>query len=153
MNEEINESIKGRYLSFFLGKEMYAAPIENIWEVNAMIEFTAVPQTPPFVKGVLNLRGKVIPVIDLCCKLNLAPTTFNRYTCIVVMQAHTRQIGVIIDSVDSVIEVAKDNIKSNHSFTEENEMKYISGMGNIEGKSLIILNIESILSDEELLIK
>ncbi|KAB8033739.1 chemotaxis protein CheW [Fluviispira multicolorata] len=148
-----NDTIKGRYLSFFLGKEMYAAPIENIWEVNAMIDYTEVPQTAPFVKGVLNLRGKVIPVIDLCCKLNLAPTSFNRYTCIVVMQAHTRQIGVIIDSVDSVIELAKDHIKSNNSLGEEKEMKFISGMGNIEGKSLIILNIENILSDEELLIK
>lgn len=140
----------GKFLSFRLFEEDYALDALRVVEIVGIIDITPVPQTPDFVKGVINLRGKVIPVVDLRIRFNMPEENYTDETCIIVVEVGELQMGVIIDTVLEVLDIDSSDIEPPPSFGVEVNTDYIYGMGKIGGKAKILLNIDKVLTSEEL---
>jgi purine-binding chemotaxis protein CheW len=144
----------GKYLIFHLGMEEFGAEILKVREIIGLQDITAIPQVPAHVKGVINLRGKVIPVIDLRLKFGMPPEEYTARTCIVVMR--TRQadedlmIGMIVDGVVEVLNLASADIQETPDFGPGVVTPYLIGMAKIKGKVKILLDIDQVLSTNEL---
>ena len=144
----------GKYLTFALGKEEYGLAILKVREIIGLLDITAVPQTPPYVKGVINLRGQVIAVIDLRAKFAMAPRERTEETCIIVVESQhegtKRSTGIIVDRVSEVLNIPADKIEDPPSFGMADDADFILGMGKV-GKSVkILLNIDRILSSVDI---
>ena len=144
---------EGKYLTFTLAEEEYGIGILKIKEIIGMLPITSVPQTPEFVKGVINLRGKVIPVIDLRLRFGIGEIDYTERTCIIVVeiasQAGTVQIGIVVDSVSEVLNVKGDDIADTPTFGTKLNTEYILGMAKMEGGVKILLDINQVLSSDE----
>jgi purine-binding chemotaxis protein CheW len=144
---------EGKYLTFTLAEEEYGIGILKIKEIIGMLPITSVPQTPEFVKGVINLRGKVIPVIDLRLRFGIGEIDYTERTCIIVVeiasQAGTVQIGIVVDSVSEVLNVKGDDIADTPTFGTKLDTEYILGMAKMEGGVKILLDIDKVLSADE----
>lgn len=136
-------------VTFHLGKEEFAVPILQIQEINRLVEITRVPKSPDFVEGVINLRGKVIPIIDLRKRFSLPQAELGRYTRIVVVNMDSRMIGLIVDSVSEVLRLSQDAIEPPPPVVAGIESEYIRGLGKLEGRLLILLDLNKILSRDE----
>jgi len=148
------DSREGKYLTFTLDQEEYGIGITKVKEIIGMIAITPVPQTPHFVKGVINLRGKVIPVIDLRLKFGLEPMAYNERTCIIVVEisgaGENIPMGIVVDSVSEVLNIKEDDIEDTPSFGTHLETSYILGMAKTGGGVKILLDIDKVLTSEEL---
>jgi purine-binding chemotaxis protein CheW len=145
-----------QYLTFQLGGEMYAIGILNVKEIIEYGQLTEIPMMPAFIRGVINLRGSVVPVIDLSARFGGQQTQAGRRTCIVIIElieGETRQdIGVVVDAVSEVLEVSGADIEPAPAFGAKIRADFIDGMAKIGGKFVIILNIQRVLSVEEIAI-
>lgn len=141
---------EGKYLTFVLCEEEYGLEILKVREIIGLLDVTPVPQTPAFVKGVINLRGKVIPVVDLRLKFGMPEAEYTKETCIIVVDVGALLMGIIVDTVSEVIEIKEEEIEPAPSFGEKVDVKFILGMGKIKGKVKILLDIDRVLSSEEL---
>jgi len=141
---------EGKYLTFVLGDEEYGLEILKVREIIGLMEITSVPQTPDFIKGVINLRGKVIPVIDLRLKFGMEPAEYTDETCIIVVDMGQTMIGILVDTVSEVLDISADQIEPPPSFGSRIDTEFILGMGKIKGKVKILLEIDKVLSTEEL---
>ena len=144
---------EGKYLTFTLAEEEYGIGILKIKEIIGMMPITSVPQTPEFVKGVINLRGKVIPVIDLRLRFGMGEIDYTERTCIIVVeidgQVGTVLIGIVVDSVSEVLNVKGDDIADTPTFGTKLDTEYILGMAKMEGGVKILLDIDKVLSADE----
>jgi purine-binding chemotaxis protein CheW len=144
---------EGKYLTFFLADEEYGIGILKIKEIIGMMPITTVPQTPEFVKGVINLRGKVIPVIDLRLRFGMEAIDYTDRTCIIVVEidgsAGTVQIGIVVDAVSEVLNVNEEEIEETPTFGAKLNTDYILGMAKMEGGVKILLDIDRVLSNDE----
>lgn len=149
-----NMDLAGKYLTFELGQEEYGIGILKIKEIIGMMPITAVPQTPSFVKGVINLRGKVIPVMDLRMKFGLETTDYNERTCIIVVEIDcgSRELimGLVVDAVSEVANIRGGEIEDTPNFGSGNQAGYIKGMAKIAGGVKILLDIDRILTGEQM---
>jgi purine-binding chemotaxis protein CheW len=149
------EGAEGRqYLTFLLGGEMFAIEIQNIKEIIEYGHLTTVPMMPDFVRGVINLRGRVVPVIDLSVRFGRkAPETTKR-TCNVIIEVQaegeTIDIGIVVDAVSEVLEIPASEIEPPPSFGAKIRADFISGMGKVNGEFVIILGLNKVLSVEEM---
>jgi len=145
---------EGKYLTFAVADEEYGVGILKVKEIIGMMPITAVPRTPEFVKGVINLRGKVIPVIGLRLKLGMEEVEHTERTCIIVVEiagvAGAVQIGIVVDSVSEVLNIKEENIEDMPTFGARLDTDYISGMAKIEGNIKILLDIDSVLTTREI---
>ena len=158
--ETMNQAIKaftiktGKYLTFTLEKEEYGIGILKVKEIIGMMSITSVPRTPAFVKGVINLRGKVIPVIDLRCKFGMDTIDYSERTCIIVVEIEavsgTVMIGIVVDSVSEVLSIKGEDIEETPAFGTKLDTEYILGMAKVEGGVKILLDIDKVLSTEEI---
>jgi len=143
----------GKYLTFQLGNEEFAIQVLRVREIMGVQEITAVPQTPGYVKGVINLRGKVIPVVDLRLKFGLAEMEYTQRTCIIVVQiqgeADKLLIGVIVDAVSEVLTLQASEIEDTPDFGSGVATPYLLGMAKIKGKVKILLDIDKVLSSQD----
>ncbi|WP_435549303.1 chemotaxis protein CheW [Desulfobacterium sp. N47] len=144
---------EGKYLTFALANEEYGISILKIKEIIGMMPITPVPQTPEFVKGVINLRGKVIPVIDLRLRFGMSKIDYTERTCIVVVEisgeSETVMIGIVVDSVSEVLNIKADDIEETPTFGTKLKTDYILGMAKFEGGIKILLDIDKVLSRDE----
>lgn len=144
----------GKYLTFFLKNENYGIPISVVKEIIAMLPITKVPKTPPFIKGVVNLRGKVISIMDLRLKLELEEKEYNERTCIVVVDIKidnlSKQIGIAVDSISEVVDIDSSNIQSISNKDIQIDGNFIRGIAKLKNKVVILLDIEKILTIDEL---
>ncbi len=140
----------GQYLSFVLKNQAYGVPIGTVREINRVTDITPVPQTPHFVAGVMNLRGKVIPVVDLRLKFDLEATAHTRNTCIIVIEGDSGQVGMIVDAVTGVMDLAAEQIEPAPVMGDESKLSFVLGMGKIENQVLILVDIVRALSKEQL---
>jgi purine-binding chemotaxis protein CheW len=157
---EMNLAIKattmktGKYLTFTLADEEYGIGILKVKEIIGMMAITSVPRTPDFVKGVINLRGKVIPVIDLRLKFGMDAIPYTDRTCIIVVEIDTDdmtiQIGIVVDSVSEVLNIKEEEIENAPSFGTTLNTDYILGMAKIDSGVKILLDIDKVLSAEEI---
>ena len=148
--------MEGKYLTFTLADEEYGIGILKIKEIIGMMSITTVPQTPEFVKGVINLRGKVIPVMDLRLRFGMEPIDYNERTCIIVVEiegvAGTIQIGLVVDTVSEVLNINSEDIEKAPTFGAKLNTDYILGMAKMEGGVKILLDIDKVLSDQDIAI-
>jgi purine-binding chemotaxis protein CheW len=144
---------EGKYLTFTLAGEEYGIGILKIKEIIGMMPVTTVPQTPEFVKGVINLRGKVIPVVDLRLRFGMDAMDYTERTCIIVVEiaggTGTVQIGIVVDSVSEVLNIKGEDIEETPTFGAKLNTDYILGMAKMEGGVKILLDIDMVLSAEE----
>ncbi len=144
----------GKYLTFSLADEEYGIGILKVKEIIGMMPITSVPRTPEFVKGVINLRGKVIPVVDLRLKFSLEPIPYSERTCIIVVEieskAETVLIGIVVDAVSEVLNIKEEEIEETPTFGTSLNTDYILGMAKMEGGVKILLDIDKVLSSQEI---
>ncbi len=152
--EQKSENREGKYLTFSLADEEYGIGILKIKEIIGMMPITTVPQTPAFVKGVINLRGKVIPVIDLRLRFGMNAIDYTERTCIIVVEIagtnSTVQIGIVVDTVSEVLNVKNDEIEDTPAFGTKLDTEYILGMAKMEGGVKILLDIDRVLNADEI---
>jgi purine-binding chemotaxis protein CheW len=144
-----------QYLTFLLSSEMFAIAILNIKEIIEYGSLTEVPMMPSFIRGVINLRGSVVPVVDLAARFGRSKTEVSRRTCIVIIEVNTedgnkQDIGVMVDSVSEVLEIPKSEIEPPPAFGAAIRADFINGMGKVAGKFVILLNANKVLSVNEL---
>lgn len=152
--DERSAGREGKYLTFSLDEEEYGIGILKIKEIIGMMPITGVPQTPGFVKGVVNLRGKVIPVVDLRLRFGIDAMAYNERTCIIVVEIGVRGmhvvIGIVVDSVSEVLNIKEEDIEDTPTFGTELNTKYILGMAKMEGAVKILLDIDEVLCADDL---
>lgn len=159
-NETMDRAVKtltmstGKYLTFELGQETYGIGILKIKEIIGMMAITPVPRTPDFVKGVINLRGKVIPIIDLRLKFGMEEIEYADRTCIIVVEIESMEstvlIGVVVDSVSEVVNIKEDEIEETPAFGTELNTEYILGMAKLDGGVKILLDIDKVMAESEI---
>lgn len=143
-----------QYLTFTLGGEMFGVGILNVKEIIEFGNLTEIPMMPPFIRGVINLRGAVVPVIDLAARFGSKTTEVGRRTCIVIVEVSDDEIrhdiGIIVDAVSEVLEIPGSEIEPPPSFGARIRADFIQGMGKVAGKFVILLDITRVLSVEEI---
>ncbi len=137
---------EGKYLTFFLAGEEYGLEILKVQEIFGIMDVTPVPRTPDFIKGVINLRGKVIPVVELRTKFEMETIDYTEETCIIVVQTHGLHMGIVVDKVSEVMDIAAGDIEDAPSFGEEVRTDFILGIGKAEGRVRLLLDIDRVLS-------
>jgi len=152
MKEKETES--NSYLTFKLGEEEFGAHVSQVLNILEMTRITGVPQTPDYMKGVINLRGMVLPVIDTRIKFGLPETEYTSNTCIIVMDldldGDTVNIGAIVDEVLSVIEIEEDQIEPPPSIGNRYKSEFIDGMAKVDDNFVMLLDMQKVLSNEEI---
>ncbi|MBI9016972.1 MAG: purine-binding chemotaxis protein CheW [Phycisphaerae bacterium] len=150
-----SSSIAGKYLTFALGKEEYGLQILKVKEIIGYQDITSVPQTPPEIKGVINLRGKVIPIVDLRTRFSMEEVNITEQTCIIVIEIeqndNTLATGIVVDNVSEVLDITAEEIEPAPEFGSSLETNFILGMGKVGGKVKILLDIEKALIDQNLM--
>lgn len=143
-----------QYLTFMLSGETYATSILRIKEIIQYGQLTEVPRMPDFIRGVINLRGAVVPVIDLSARFGKKPTLVGRRNCIIIIEvateSETHSVGIMVDAVNAVLEIPAHEIEPAPSFGTDIRTDFIAGMGKINGKFVIILNIQHVLSMDDM---
>jgi purine-binding chemotaxis protein CheW len=148
---QVAQAKPGRYLTFGLDSQQYAVPIMAVREINQLCAITPVPRTPNFILGVINLRGKIIPVADLRLKFGMSKSEFGRQTCIVVIETDSGQVGMVVDEVNDVVELQASHIEPAPQLGSRSEMQYLMGIGKFQERVLILIDIHAALSSRELL--
>lgn len=149
------EQLGGKYLTFALGKEEYGIPIQRVKEIIGMMEITEVPRTPDFIKGVINLRGKIIPLMDLRLKFGLPEKTYSERTCIIVVEVASeedrsvRMMGIAVDMVSEVVNIAEGDVEQPPRYGNGVDIRFLRGMGKVKGKVVMLLDMDRVLSAEE----
>jgi len=145
----------GKYLTFALGKEEYGLEILKVREIIGWMDITTMPRTPAYIKGVVNLRGQVIAVVDLRTKFGMEAAARTEQTCIIVVEIRHEQrklsTGIIVDRVSEVLEIPGDNIEPAPSFGATVATDFILGMGKVGESVKILLDIDKVLSSEEVI--
>ena len=153
-NEEIRgeseDTMEGKFLIFAIREEDYGISIRNITEIIGIQSVTELPDTPPFVKGVINLRGKVIPVIDVRLRFEIEEREYDDRTCIIVVNIDDVTVGLIVDSVAEVQDIPKEKIEPPPRIRSSSGSHFIQGLGKIDKEVKILLNIHKLLFDDEL---
>ena len=144
------EDRAGKYLTFELNKTEFGIEILSVVEILKMMEITSVPMWPDFAQGTINLRGRVIPVVDLRQKFNLTATEETEQTCTIVVELDGDQIGVMVEAVNEVREIAEDNISDPPNIGGSVKSDFILGMGKAGDNTIILLNLEKILVGGEM---
>ena len=144
----------GKYLTFMIGKEEFGAGVLKVREIMGIQDITAVPRTPAYLKGVINLRGKIVPVIDLRLKFGLPCVDHTRRTCIIVVQVKGAcawlPMGIVVDEVCEVLTLTAADIEDTPDFPSNVETGYILGMAKVKGKVKILLDIDQVLTTQEI---
>jgi purine-binding chemotaxis protein CheW len=139
-----------QYLTFTLGQEEYGVEILKVQEIKGYSAITPIPNTPSYIKGVMNLGGTIIPVVDLRAKFGMVATEYNQFTVIIVVRVGAKVMGVIVDAVSDVLNIPATDIQAAPDFGAQVETRFISGMAKAGEKLVVLLEIEKIIGDDEL---
>lgn len=148
--------LAGRYLTFLLGREEYGVPILNVREIIGLMDITPVPKAPEFIRGVINLRGKVITVLELRRKFGMEVVDDTSETCIIVVDTHRGedevQVGMLVDKVSEVLDVVSEDIDPPPRFGGDSETSFLLGTAKSRGGVKILLNVEEIVKSDEVVL-
>ena len=139
----------GQYLTFFLSERSYGVPVSSVREINRMTQITPVPRTPVFISGVMNLRGKIIPVIDLRKRFGLPANEHSEQSRIVVVEVHGRVIGFIVDRVSEVLRINSKIVEPAPPMACSVDSDFIAGVGKLEDRLLILLDLQKLFNKNE----
>ena len=140
------ESRGGKFLTFFLAGEEYGLEILKVQEIIGMMDITPVPRSPDYIRGVINLRGKVIPIVDLRLRFGMEQAERTSETCIIVVEANRVQTGIVVDQVSEVLNIASGEIEDTPAFGAEVQTDYILGIGKADGRVKLLLDIDRVLA-------
>ncbi len=138
------------FLSFNLGEEHYGVDILKVQEIRGYDAVTRLPDAPEYIKGVINLRGTIVPVIDLRMKLRLKEARYDAFTVMIVLNVKDRVVGIVVDSVSDVVPLLQEQIRATPEFGASVDTRFISGIGTVEDRMLILLDIEMLLDSTDL---
>lgn len=140
----------GEFLTFTLGAEEYGIAILKVQEIRGYDSVTAIANTPAFIKGVINLRGIIVPIVDLRIKFNLGSVSYNELTVVIILNFGTRVVGVVVDSVSDVLTLAHEQIKAAPALSTSLDTRYIMGLGAVDQRMLILVDIERLMSSRDM---
>lgn len=146
----VNDAASREYLVFSLGDEEYAVDILKVQEIRGYENVTRIANVPEFIKGVTNLRGVIVPIIDLRLKFHLDKVEYDGQTVVIVVNVDDRIVGVVVDGVSDVMSLAPDQIKPAPEFGVTLSSDYLSGIGSLEDRMLVLVDIEKLLTHEEM---
>lgn len=138
------------FLSFVLGEEHYALDITTVKEIRGYEQVTKIANAPAFIKGVMNLRGDIVPVVDLRIKFSVGEATYNEFTIVIMLNVHDRIVGIVVDGVSDVIRLAEDEILPPPEFGVAFDSEYLHGLADVEDTMVILVNIENLITSNEL---
>lgn len=147
---EEEDTQKDRYLTFRIGEENYGVEIRHVLEIIGIQKITSIPEAPAFVKGVINLRGKVIPVLDVRLRFNMDFREYDERTCIIVVDIKNVIVGLIVDTINEVILIPGEDVSDPSSLGKHNKNRFIMGMGRIGDGVTILLDVDKLLHEEVL---
>lgn len=149
--DQDTDHVGGKFLTFFLAEEEYGLEILKVETIIGVLAITPVPRTPEFIRGVVNLRGQVIPIVDLRLKFGMESIEQTEESCIIVVQTQGIQMGVIVDRVSEVLDIAAENIEDAPSFGMNVNTDYILGIGKSDDRVKLLLDIDRVLSTQEVI--
>lgn len=147
---EAAKSEMKQYVTFVIGNEYYGVEVLKVQEIIGMTQIVHVPNSAEFMKGVINLRGTVVPVVDMRKRFRMQERDYDMFTVIIIVEVKNRMIGMIVDSVSDVVDMEESSIQDTPHFAAKIETDYIRGMGQVDDKLVIILDIDRILSASDL---
>ena len=139
-----------QFLTFALGAEEYGVPILNVQEIKGYAPVTPIPNTPPWVRGVMNLRGTIVPVIDLRLRLGMPPAEYGPFTVIIVMAVGTKVVGAVVDAVSDVVTIPDADVQRAPDFGVAVDLRFVAGIAQAAGKLIVLLDAETMLRHDEL---
>lgn len=148
--EEEVDNQKEKYLTFLLQNQLYAFPISNVIEIIEMQEITAVPEFPYYVKGIINLRGKIFPIIDVRLRFHKQEAEYTERTCIIIVSVNDAEIGFIVDTVDEVIDIDDSEISPPPKVSADSASKYVVGVAHLQEGIVLILEAAKLLNEKDI---
>lgn len=142
---EARRSLTGKYLTFALHNESYGIDVLKVREIIRLTDITAVPQTPACVRGVINLRGKIIPVMDVRARFGLSARDYDERTCVVVVDVADRAMGLVVDHVNEVMDIPEGQVEPPPSANGKGGGKFLKGIGKVDGQVKILLDVEDLV--------
>lgn len=149
-NQKVNEDMDNKYLTFFLAREIYGVEIAYVTEIIGIQKITNIPEMPDYIKGVINLRGKVIPVMDVRTRFHMEQREYDERTCIIVVDISGTTVGLVVDEVSEVADIPEDQVEPPPMGRQGKGNAFIKGMGKSGDSVKILLNIESLIKEEDL---
>ncbi|MDP3744952.1 MAG: chemotaxis protein CheW [Methylotenera sp.] len=149
-NAALKNSAAGEYLTFLLGSEEYGLEILKVQEIRGYDAVTQIANTPDFIKGVVNLRGKIVPIVDMRIKFNLGKVDYDEFTVVIILSLNQRVIGIVVDGVSDVMALNEEQIRDVPSLVTSIDTKYIVGLATVEEKMLILVDIEQLMSSGDM---
>ena len=143
-------SVAGEFLTFRLGEEEYGIDILKVQEIRSYEQPTRIANAPSFIKGVVNLRGVIVPIVDLRLKLNCTSADYNDFTVVIVLNVRGRVVGAVVDSVSDVLELNKETIKPAPEMNSAVDTSFITGIGSVNDRMLILMDIEGLMASPEM---
>lgn len=140
----------GEYLTFVLGDEQYGLEILKVQEIRGYDAVTQIANTPDFIKGVVNLRGKIVPIVDLRIKFHLGKVEYDEFTVVIILNLNGRVVGIVVDGVSDVMALKEDQIRDVPSLVSNIDTKYIVGLASVETQMFILVDIEQLMSSQEM---
>ena len=138
------------YLTFTLGQEEYGVNILKVQEIRGYEKPTAIANAPAYIKGVVNLRGTIVPILDMRIKFNLADPGYDQFTVVIILNVSSGVIGIVVDGVSDVIELAAEQVRPAPEFSSTFDTQYIIGLGTIDERMLILVDMEKLMSSGDM---
>ncbi|WP_319244591.1 chemotaxis protein CheW [uncultured Propionivibrio sp.] len=139
-----------QYLTFTLGSEEYAVDILKVQEIRGYDAVTAIANAPAFIKGVINLRGVIVPIVDMRIKFNVSEVNYNQFTVVIILNVINRVVGIVVDGVSDVITLPGEQMKPAPEFGAALDTRYIKGLGTIDQRMIILVDIEKLMSSRDM---
>jgi purine-binding chemotaxis protein CheW len=149
-NRTADSGASSEYLTFRLGNEEYGIEILNVQEIRGYETVTRIANAPEFIKGVVNLRGTIVPIVDMRIKFNLGSAEYNQFTVVIILNVAGRVVGMVVDSVSDVIRLAPDEIRPAPDFSSTFDTEYITGLGTVDERMLILVDIEKLMTGKDM---
>lgn len=140
----------GEYLTFTLGKEEYGIDILKVQEIRGYEAVTRIANAPAFLKGVINLRGVIVPIVDLRIKFNLGEPSYDQFTVVIILNIGKRVMGIVVDGVSDVIQLNSDSLHPAPEFGSILDTRYILGLGTVDERMIIMVDIEQLMTSQEM---
>jgi purine-binding chemotaxis protein CheW len=140
----------GEYLTFTLGSEEYGIDILKVQEIRGYEAPTRIANAPAFIKGVINLRGVIVPIVDLRIKFNLGEPAYDQFTVVIILNIGQRVMGIVVDGVSDVIQLNSDTLRPAPEFGSILDTRYIVGLGTLEARMIIVVDIEALMTSQEM---
>jgi purine-binding chemotaxis protein CheW len=148
--ESTGIAASGEYLTFTLGAEEYGMDILKVQEIRGYDAVTRIANAPAFIKGVVNLRGVIVPIVDLRIKFKLGEPTYDPFTVVIILNIGKRVMGIVVDGVSDVIQLSSDNLRPAPEFGSILDTRYILGLGTMEERMIIVVDIERLMTSQEM---